>query len=302
MNAAVEILQSSILPGFPSASSVNYYNDRLYLVGDDANNILVLDTSWKQLETVPLFNYPEKRIPKAVKADLETAVVLESEGQASLLLLGSASTDERKRMIRMPLPAAGEKNDYHRFFPATYGDTFFSQLKELDVDSVNIEGATIIREHLVLGNRGNNTRTVNQLIITNQDFWQDDQPKQIAISRLILPDANMRFAGISELCYIPGKDLLLVTLSSEDTANAYDDGPVGDSYLGWIENAAAKIKAPLVMLDGLLNLSASHPSFAGEKIEGICMEKEEDQALILHLVADNDTGESTLFRLRLTFS
>ncbi len=50
------------------------------------------------------------------------------------------------------------------------------------------------------------------------------------------------FLGISELCYVESKDMILFTFTSEGTNNAYDDGVIGSSYIGWVNNVAAKLK------------------------------------------------------------
>jgi hypothetical protein len=88
-------------------------------------------------------------------------------------------------------------------------------------------------------------------------------------------------------------------MSSEATNNAYDDGVIGDSYIGWVNGINQKLQQPDIMLDGLINLSEVSAAFKGEKIEGLCIESANGDELILHLIADNDQGESRLFNVRL---
>ncbi|CAL1520164.1 DUF6929 family protein [Chitinophaga sp. MM2321] len=298
MKATIELLRSQVLPDFPSGSSINYYNEKFYLVGDDANYVLILDAQYQQVDKIMLFDYPQQRIPKPVKADLETSVILPLAGKPHLLVFGSASLEERKRMILIPLMTT----DYKRFYPESYGDDFFDQLKNEGITQMNIEGATIIGEQLVLANRGNNTHTENQLIMVHPEFWKEGMPCQLTISRVSIPSLTKNFPGISELCYVASRDLLLVTITSEATSNAYEDGEIADSYIGWIAHAAEKIKAPTIALDGVLNLPATDPVFLHQKIEGVCVAQESADALFLHMVADNDQGETSLFNVKMIFS
>jgi hypothetical protein len=55
-------------------------------------------------------------------------------------------------------------------------------------------------------------------------------------------------------------------------------------------------------MDGWLNLVEADPAFITQKIEGICLEHLDGDQLILHLVADNDGGESRLFKVSLSLA
>jgi hypothetical protein len=52
------------------------------------------------------------------------------------------------------------------------------------------------------------------------------------------------------------------------------------------------------ILIGMVNLSNVHREFKGRKIEGICAEVSGENELTLHLVADNDSDQSTIFKMR----
>ena len=121
----------------------------------------------------------------------------------------------------------------------------------------------------------------------------------MSISRLFLPVAGGNFTGVSELCYVEPEDILFLTLSSEATVNAYDDGAIGDSYIGWARNAAGKVHDAGIALDEMINLPSANEVFKNEKIEGICVEAVNGAEIIAHLVSDNDRGESRLFRIRI---
>lgn len=298
MKPVIELIMSLLLTDFPSGSSVNYYDGKLYLTGDDANNMLVLDTNYQQLDAIRLFDFPEKRIPKNQKADFEASTLMEVDGAMHILVLGSASREERKKAMLIPVSNAAA-DCKKPFMPALYTPAFFEQLKSKGIDDVNVEGATVIGDHLVLANRGNIANPQNHLILTGSIFSGSQHEPALSVSKLVLPAHLTGFAGVSELCYIAAKDLLLLTFSSETTNNSYDDGAIGASYLGWINNIKNKMADPELTLDAMIDLSAQIKDLAKEKIEGICVEAVNGNELIIHLVSDNDGGESKLFNIKL---
>jgi hypothetical protein len=287
------LLNSVLLPDYPSGSAISYYDGKFYLVGDDARNIAVLDRDYREAGTIPLFEHPEKRIPKTEKTDFETAVITDIQQQPHLLAIGSASRKEREQVMLLPLRQPS--GHFSRFDTAV----FTARLRGSGIKEVNIEGATLAGELLILANRGNNTYPENHLLITGKDYWfhQDEAP--LSVLPLTLPPGMNSFLGVSELCYDPLSDTLLFTLSSEATANAYDDGAIGDSYIAWVNHFSQKIKQTGLSLDALINLPEANAAFKGEKIEGICIEAAHHNEWLLHLVADNDKGQSRLFRLKL---
>jgi hypothetical protein len=286
------LIKTLLLGNFPSGSSISYHDERFYLVGDDAGNIAVLDHHYRAVDSIRLFDYPEQRIPKAQKTDFETAVIIQMQDKAHLLALGSASRKEREKAMLIPLPAPDAA-------PATFDmGVFTERLRNSGIPEINIEGAAVLGKLLLLANRGNNAHPQNQLVITEKDYWARQGEARISVLPLAL-SAQDGFKGISELCYVPSGDRLLFTFSSEATSNAYDDGVIGDSYIGWVNKISQKLQGPELQLDGIINLSEADAAFKGEKIEGICVEQAGDRELLLHLVADNDKGQSRLFNVRM---
>jgi hypothetical protein len=77
---------------------------------------------------------------------------------------------------------------------------------------------------------------------------------------------------------------------------------IGSSYIGWVNNVASKLKQAKLRLDGMINLSDVNNEFKNQKMEGICVERVSDDELLLHLISDNDNGETKLFKTLLKFS
>jgi len=296
MNFVIELLTSLLLTDFPSGSSINYYRDELYVIGDDANDILILDKAYRKVKTIRVFDFPEARIPKAVKADFETSCIIKESGKDHLLVMGSASRSNRMEGMLMPLEETIASPGQPRFSFVHLGE-FIGRLK--GIGEINIEGSTVLADHIVLSNRANGSNPYTTLVITSSDFWKRQTDAPLRISKLIVLAKSVTVSGVSELCYVEAYDLLLMTLSSEATSSAYDDGAIGDSYIGWLQAASTKMNQPEIKIDGMLNLTQSDARFSGEKIEGICLEYAEGNALVLHLVSDNDQGQSRLFKVKI---
>ncbi len=68
---------------------------------------LIPNTNW--LDSIRLFDYPEKRIPKSQKIDLESSAIVTIAGNKHLVALGSASTNDRKKILLVPLTDVTEQ-------------------------------------------------------------------------------------------------------------------------------------------------------------------------------------------------
>lgn len=297
MKPRIELIKSLLLSDFPSGSSINYHDGKFYLIGDDSTNILLLDTDYQKIDSVQLFDYPEKRIPKSDKIDIEGSAIIEIKGKDHLLILGSASRKNRKRVILIPFSNFGLdfKTLEHSLFKTK---DFINRIKSNGIEEINLEGVCLFQKDLLLGNRGNRTSQNNHLIITDRDFYARQDDAKLLLRKLLLPDDQPKLLSISELCFIDVQNILFITLTSEATDNAYDDGEIGNSYIGWIYDATTKLQSQEIVLDGLINLADVDAVFKSEKIEGICAESVTNNELILHLVSDNDAGESRLFKIK----
>ena len=281
-----------LLNDFPSGSSLEYYNNRLYLGGDDATRLLILDTGYNRADSIILFESDLTRIPKDLKADLEASAIINLNDQPHLLLIGSASMPTREKIIVIPL------NDTANLQVQSTG-TYFKRLVNSGISDINIEGATTAGKLLIMSNRGNLSRPNNQLVFTDTNFWLHQLTAPIDTAVIILPHTK-RFTGISGLAYIEKNDLLLFTASTELTRNSFDDGDIGNSYIGWIKNISSQTRKKKILADGFINLTDVNNIFAKEKIESICVSHSQANTHTIHLVSDNDNGTSRLFRLRMT--
>jgi hypothetical protein len=256
------------------------------MIGDDARTIMALSADHKLIDSATIFEYPAKRISKEDKTDIESSAFIKRNGEDCLLAISSFSTKKRNKLLFITLEANGKIGKI---------DSIIQSFDIPDMHGMNIEGATTMDSTLVLVNRANTSTNANYLLLTRlvHDSLVSGNLNHIFI---LLPQAKIT-QGISGLEYLPQRDILLFTASTEDTPSAYQDGTIGESYLGCILDFSKKINADVIKPDRYIALSGVLGSKL-QKIESIAVEKEKTNELVIHLAADNDNGSSSLFKLR----
>jgi hypothetical protein len=270
---------------YPSASGIEYLDGKMYTIGDDANFLMQLDSSLTSTDSMQLYAFPEKRIPKAVKTDLECmAITTENK----LLLLGSGSSPNRNNGWLIDF-ASKQKDSISL-------SALYDRIKLTGIAELNIEGACFIPGFLVLANRGSKGNPHNSLLFIHHRFLTTTDPGSIENARFGFSNSSS-FKGVSGLAYSSKSDKLICTISTEDTRNSMEDGTIGKSYL-WIVNAVStKRKWKAINPDTIIDLESIDTRFKGHKIESVCITGETAKQFHLLLAADNDDGSSTLFRI-----
>lgn len=285
----LELIKTTTLPNYPSASTVEFYQNRLYVIGDDAPYMLILDTDHKPIDSIELFTSEEKRIEKDEKADVEASVIISKEKKDYLVAFSSFATEKRNKTLVFRLSGrAIEKGNFKKKS---------SKFKGVDLKEINIEGAAYVNGRLILSNRANEGNKENHLIISHFDVEDGEQEKFLNIIALNLASPKNAI-GISGMAYLADKDILLFTASTEKTSNTTSDGEIGESYLGYISNISKKLERKAIAPDKLIRLSGLLGRNQPQKIEAVAVEKSTARETILHLAADNDNGQSTLFKMR----
>ena len=282
-------IQMKKLNDYPSASSIEYYDGKLYLMGDDATKLLVLDTNLNIVDSIPVISYPENRIPKDIKPDLEASAL----NGDNLFLFGSGSLSPY-RNFAWRLNLKTNDNDSINLQP------LYLKIKEQGIEQINIEGACFVSGKLILVNRGNKGYPHNHFIITDEKSWTSDSSFQISIANFEDQKDTASFKGISGLCYAKESDQLIMTVSTEDTRNSYTDGTIGKSYLWIINSFSSKLNSNRIGHDKIIDLEEIDPRFKNQKIESATVISETNGLIKLVLVADNDDGSSTIFKMSIT--
>lgn len=266
---------------YPSGSTICFMNNLFYILGDDASEILVLNDQLLELDRIPFFPKDENiRIPKATKADIEASVIIREDGIDCILFFGSGSVSPHRDYAYLfePESKSISRIDFSRFY-----DQLRTQFAHL-----NIEAAAMLANSLALGIRANRSNPDNYLALAIPGKLSPEFQRKVLLK---LPVDHI---GISGMDYDVARDILFITFSSEDTGNSYDDGKIGDSYLTIIQEATEQIQKNELYITSLTKLSDLGPEFELQKIESVALTANDRQLL---LVADNDQGDTNLFRI-----
>ncbi|MEO7983818.1 MAG: hypothetical protein ABI688_07035, partial [Bacteroidota bacterium] len=144
------------LDHYPSASGIEYFNNQFYVIGDDANNLLILDSNLTPKDSITLYSFTEKRIPKAAKADLEAITVTKDN---KLLVVGSSSVSPYRNIAWLIDPVTQQKDTIRL-------DSFYQRLQGNGIKEINIEGISSIPGAVILSNRGSKGYPKNYLVFT----------------------------------------------------------------------------------------------------------------------------------------
>ena len=276
--------------GYPSASAVEYYDGKLYIMGDDAPNMIVLDSNLNIIDSANIVLHSGTRIPKDTKPDLEASAFYSINNDPVIFLFGSGSLDPyRNSGWKYNLKAKTKDN--------VYLQPSYSKIKQAGIEQINIEGAAFVAGKLILVNRGNKGYPYNQLICIDESFLRNDSMYKVSIIPFEIQNDTALFKGISGLTYAKQTDQLILTISTEDTRNAYDDGAIGKSYLWIIDNISGKLNSTTIKADKVIDLEEIDSRFKGQKIESATVIEETKDFIRLVLVADNDDGSSTIFKM-----
>jgi len=260
-----------------AASALVLHRDSLWTVADDCFDLHRYDLGGRWLGQWPLLpgvlpDDPAER--KARKADFEAMALLPD---GSLLVLGSGSTEGRLR---------GALFDPHeRVRAIDAGDLYRAlgaQLQEL-----NIEGAVVQGEHLLLAQRGNGKGGENALVVLAlrqalADLAQGRLGAEalLAIRPIRLGELDGVPLGLTDLALGRGGRLLF-SAAAEAGGSSYLDGACTGSLVGWLDQAGQP--------QGLRRLEPR------VKIEGLCALG--DDSLLLVADADDPAVRAPLFRL-----
>ncbi len=279
-----------ILNDYPSGSGLAFLGNRLYVIGDDAADLLVMDTQFHATDSINIFSASQKRISKDIKADLESIALIKQNKAPAFLLPGSGSLPPYRNVCWIIDSAGKEKRQYAL-------DTFYSRIKNEGIPDLNIEGVTTLPFGMMLASRGNKSFPKNYLILTPYRFWEKQESAGIDLIKVGANTDSSFFNGISGIDYSYITDQLFITVSTENTSNSYDDGAIGKSYLWIINDISSKRRWSAINPDRIIDLEELDNRFKGNKVESICIITDTKKQKELVLVADDDKGGTVLFKM-----
>jgi hypothetical protein len=280
------------LENYPSGSGIEFYDDNIYIIGDDARDLLVMNKKWKKPSLINLFEGQDKKISKSAKSELEAMTVLSVDKKPHLLLVSSGVTEKRTKAILLNL----KNNSINRIDLSV----FYNRIKAAGIAALNIEGVAEVYDYLVLVNRGTFAQPTNHLIITRTDFWKNQE--KAGLQAVVIDFENVetqgKKLGVSGLRYSDKHEDLFITLCEE--SGSADSKP-GKSYLGIIENLYRKIgrEKDKIKVNHLIDLTEADPQFSGYTVESACIQSQKDHSVKLQLVADDAAGKTFLFKVGL---
>jgi hypothetical protein len=284
------IVTTKIFDSIPSGSGMDINKDSLFIIGDDAGSIYQLSLKNHLYKKMPLpAATPERyRFEKEGKPDYESAAIIGYRGGHYLFAFGSGSkSPERDSLLIVDLDA-GRVDTVISIKP------FYDHLVRLGnmkVTDLNMEGAAVVRDKLMLLNRGNNMIFSFDAEKFIESVLTHSPPPAIHSFRAKLPSIDKFEARLSGAA-ASGDDLLFCA-SVEKTEDWTKDGPIAGSYVGLIDERKEHIKltAKLTYPDGKI---------AVEKIESIAfLRKETNGDFTFLAIADNDDGKTKLLEIKI---
>jgi hypothetical protein len=176
---------------------------------------------------------------KAEKPDIEILTLipqLNNPSQHALLALGSGSKKNRHRGAIIPL-----NNNGNISAPANIIDlsNFYDFLKK-EIGKLNIEGAAIVQNDMLLFQRGNKKNKLNASIrLSLEDFYRVlSHPNKHHEPHIQITPYNLGEIDAVPLCFTDATSLpsgeIIFTASAENTSDSYLDGACMGSAIGMI--------------------------------------------------------------------
>ena len=214
---------------------------------------------------------------KKAKPDLEALCVLPAHADAphgALLALGSGSAGPRRRGIRWPLDGDGK----------LHGDPEHIDLGELydalDLAELNIEGAAVRGDALLLAQRGNGASAANAIVTLSLPGVLEqlgsgrplDGDVVAHVEDHHLPEVGGVTATFTDLAALPDGRIVF-TACGEDTDDPTVDGAFTGALVGVLGEGDPRSLDPAVKVEGVW------PEVAGGRIELLLVADADDRAV-----------------------
>ncbi len=291
----LKLINRKTLKDIPSASGIELYANKRYIIGDDSAWLFILDTNFNVLEKVALLKkekLSDDPIEKKHKPDFEAMTFAKINGEDILFIFGSGSKPKKRDKLIVIFP---ERQHAVKRFSLEY---LYNTLRENEIGEehkLNIEAAATNNTTLYLFHRGNISGKNLVFSFSLNDFadyvlTESDCIPAYTVSSCILPSINVIASGFSGASLLDEKHILF-SASVEDTENEIDDGMVLGSFIGILNPETNELSCELLKV-GTEPLSI--------KIESVCILQTLDKLHTLYAVTDSDGGASELLEIELT--
>lgn len=267
-----------------AASGLVKIGNFLYVVADDEKFLTTFsfaDTTHGILHRIMPGDLPvETEARKAHKHDFETLLPLPADSKyphSALLVLGSGSSKQRKQGIIVPLLVDGNLSEHIELIDLR---PLYALLKN-EPGKINIEGAVVVGDTMVLFQRGNKNNVNASIQIKLEHFYHaitssaDDLNIEYTLTEYDLGEIDSVPLCFTDATALPDGTIAF-TAAAENTSDAYLDGACLGSVIGFIAKNG--------------KLQKIYPVAQRVKLEGITAEVI-DEKLHLLLVTDPDNAD-----------
>lgn len=187
--------------------------------------------------------FDEGRGNKRHKFDLEACVVVPIDGIETLVALGSGSLLARERIVLVRAEGPVAVVDARALYASLRARPEFAGIE------LNIEGAAVVRDSLVLASRGNGVSSaevsavdaIGRLDLTSfvaflRAGGQGAVPELNDVSRFDLGQVGGARLTFTDLAYDEPRERLLYVACAEASPDAVRDGPVSGVALGVLDD------------------------------------------------------------------
>jgi hypothetical protein len=256
----------------------------LYVVADDELHLGVFPADGDapghllRMRAGDLPTAPKAR--KKVKPDFEALAYLPGFGQftqSSLLAVGSGS--RKGRCLGVLIPLNGDVADIQMARPID-ASGLFSKLAT-EVDELNVEGALVLDDRLLLLHRGNKSHSYSAIFTIDLRSALESMYSKGVLSTLPIQAVSHYELGLLDgipLCFTDGSALsngrVAFSAVAEDTSDSYLDGPCAGSAFGII--GADESLEFMDLLDTRLKIEGIHAQEVGPALNVLFVSDADD--------------------------
>ena len=281
-----------------AASGVAPFGDGFLVVQDDATHAAwVVGGSVTAVRLLPQVEghdvFDEESGTKHLKPDLEAACRVSVGGRPAVLVLGSGSSERRMRWSLLRLEDGRPRSGAADLTPLY---AVVSDALGVGSDELNLEGASVVGEHLRWYHRGLPSAglpsgSVDLVLATAvAAVLGEADPLAVSVSNprhYDLGEVDGVGLAVTDSVVLPD-GAILVSAAAEDSPNARDDGPVVGSALVRLEGDHVADVTDLPHVDGGVT-----------KVEGLTLLDADNGVLHLLAVVDGDDPAEPSLAVRL---
>jgi hypothetical protein len=263
-------------------SGLEVFDNRLYFVASNGEEILQTNSKWKAEEKLPV------NAGSYHSTVNNTVSIFKESKNAAFLLFGSGAEESDSSLLKMSL-----KSKETESIDLT---VFRSRVKEFGLEYFIVLSVTTINDKTVLLAQHGETRT---FIITDNNFYRKQDTADIQLSQLQWEEGKEISIVPAAIHYSYKNDWLIVTGEKHQAGDAVTSTEI---FIGIVENAFRKIDRKRIKVNEFLSLAIKEEEQNSLTIRSIVAQEDKENKLKLHMIRSNQTGATSLIKFRLKAS